>query len=224
MKKENVLSASLLAADFGELLNDVRESEAAGLNTLHFDVMDGDFVPNISYGAVVIEALRKKSESFFDVHMMVREPGRYVPDMIKAGADGITVHLEACSDAAETIRKIREAGIKPGLAINPETAAELVQPYLSEIDMVLVMSVHPGFGGQRFIPETLEKVEALRQIIDREGYDCRIGIDGGIGTGNAAQVSEKGADFLIAGSSIFRPKEKIRENTAQLLRILKGNS
>lgn len=197
------ISPSLLAADFSRLGEEVEKVAQGGAEWLHLDVMDGIFVPNISFGIPVIQSLKKVSSLFFDVHLMIEEPGRYISDFVKAGADLITVHAEACRDIAATLSAIRAAGVKAGLSIKPGTDAEDIYPYLGLCDLVLVMSVEPGFGGQKFMPSSLDKVRKLRKKIDAEGLDTLIEIDGGICADNAFAVTKAGTDVLVAGSAVF---------------------
>ncbi len=195
------MAPSLLAADFsrlGEEVNAVRDAA-----WLHLDVMDGAFVPNISFGPGVISALRPLSQHFFDVHLMIEKPERHLEAFVQAGADQITVHVEACTHLHRTVQQIRAYDIGAGVALNPHTPVAMVEWILPDVDFVLVMTVNPGFGGQAFIPRTLEKVAALREIIDSRGLKTKIGVDGGIGPDTADQAYAAGADVLIAGSSIF---------------------
>ena len=206
------ISPSLLAADFTKLGDEVKRIEEAGADYLHLDVMDGVFVPNISFGLPVIESLRKNCGLVFDVHLMITAPERYVERFANAGADIITFHYEACDDPAATIAKIRELGKKASVSISPKTPAEAVLPFLPELDMVLVMTVEPGFGGQSLISETLEKVKIIRKAIDENGYDCNIQVDGGISEKNIDLVTSAGANVIVAGTAVFRsanPKKTI---------------
>lgn len=208
------ISPSLLAADFTRLGDEVKRIENAGADYLHLDVMDGVFVPNISFGLPVIESLRKSSGLIFDVHLMITKPERYVERFANAGADIITFHYEACDDPAALIKKIKGLGKKASISISPKTPAEVVLPYLHELDMVLVMTVEPGFGGQSLIPETLEKVKVIRKAIDENGYNCNIQVDGGISEKNISLVTEAGANVIVAGTAVFRspdPKKTIED-------------
>lgn len=195
-----ILAPSILSADFGILRSQVQAAEAAGAQWLHVDVMDGQFVPNISFGAVVMQSLRPYSKLFFDVHLMIVEPERYIEDFVKAGADSVTIHVEATANPAAVLQQIKDLGVKAGISLNPETPVETVLPYLDLADMALVMSVHPGHGGQKYIPESDEKLRALRE---KTGKDYLIQVDGGIHQGNIRHAAECGANVFVAGSAVF---------------------
>ena len=201
------IAPSLLAADFSDLRNEVARMEDAGANYLHLDVMDGHFVPNISFGAGVIAALRGYTDLIFDVHLMISDPLRYVDSFIKAGADIITFHYEAVNNPMATLKAIKEKEIPCGIAISPRTPVEAALPFVGVADMILVMTVEPGFGGQSLIPECLDKARVLRRHAIKMGIDLNIEVDGGIGADNAAYCTEAGANVLVAGSALFKTKK-----------------
>ncbi|MDR1770613.1 MAG: ribulose-phosphate 3-epimerase [Hungatella sp.] len=211
------LAPSILAADFKNLGQQVAEIAEAGAQYIHLDVMDGAFVPSISFGMPVIGSLRGCTDRFFDVHMMVEEPGRYVNDIKEAGADLICVHAEACTHLDRTINQIREAGLKAGVALNPATPLSVLDLILPEVDMVLIMTVNPGFGGQKFIPYTLDKVRALRRICRERDLQTDIQVDGGVTCDNVRELIEAGANVFVAGSAVF--KGDAAANTKAFLKI-----
>ena len=213
------IAPSILSADFTKLGEEIALVESLGAEYLHFDVMDGHFVPNISFGVPVLESISKCHQMVNDVHIMISEPEKYIKKFADAGADIITFHYEACLDdqeVMEVINLIHACGVKAGLSIKPNTPVEVVTPFLEDLDLVLVMSVEPGFGGQSFIPEAINKISYLRNVIDGEKYDCLIEVDGGINEKTAAFCKDAGVDILVAGSYLFG-KEDIKERM-ELLR------
>lgn len=201
------IAPSVLAADFSQLTNEIIRVQRAGANMLHLDVMDGCFVPNLSFGAPVIACLRKRTGLLFDVHLMITDPKRYIDDFLKAGADSITIHLESCDDPYSVLCYLEDVGCRAAIAISPATPAEAVFPMLDKVSMVLVMTVQPGFGGQKFMPDMMDKVRAIRAEIVKRGLSIDIQVDGGIDTSNIGIVTEAGANVIVAGSSIFGAKK-----------------
>lgn len=209
-----MISPSLLSADFGNLQRDVEMLNNSDCDWLHVDVMDGVFVPNISFGQPVVKHIKKYAQKPLDVHLMIVDPGRYIDDFKAAGADILTVHYEACTHLDRTLNAIRGAGMKCGVVLNPGTAVCLLEDTVQLCDVVLLMSVNPGFGGQKFIENTYNKVRQLRELCDRKNPECLIEVDGGVITDNAAQLFAAGADVLVAGSAVFKspdPQETIRQ-------------
>lgn len=215
-----VLSPSILAADFKVLGQEMKKTEENGAAYIHFDVMDGMFVPSISFGMPVLASIHDATEQFMDAHLMVQEPIRYVEAFHKAGADYVTVHLEACEDVKTTLDKIHACGMKAGLAVNPETDVKELVPYLEDVEMILIMSVHPGFGGQKFIPESLDKIREVRAMLNEKNLETDIQVDGGIYVENVREVLDAGANVIVAGSAVFRGDAG--ENTAKFMEILKS--
>ncbi len=215
-----VLSPSILAADFKVLGQEMKKTEENGAAYIHFDVMDGMFVPSISFGMPVLASINDATEQFMDAHLMVQEPIRYVEAFQKAGADYVTVHLEACEDVKTTLDKIHACGMKAGLAVNPETDVKELVPYLEDVEMILIMSVHPGFGGQKFIPESLDKIREVRAMLNEKNLETDIQVDGGIYVENVREVLDAGANVIVAGSAVFRGDAG--ENTAKFMEILKS--
>ena len=215
-----VLSPSILAADFKVLGQEMKKTEENGAAYIHFDVMDGMFVPSRSFGMPVLASIHDATEQFMDAHLMVQEPIRYVEAFQKAGADYVTVHLEACEDVKTTLDKIHACGMKAGLAVNPETDVKELVPYLEDVEMILIMSVHPGFGGQKFIPESLDKIREVRAMLNEKNLETDIQVDGGIYVENVREVLDAGANVIVAGSAVFRGDAG--ENTAKFMEILKS--
>ena len=213
---EIIISPSILAADFNILGQQIKEVEKSGAKYLHIDVMDGMFVPSISFGMPVIRSIRKSTDLFFDVHLMIEEPLRYVEEFADCGADMITFHLEAAEGhVEETIDRIHALGCKAGLSVKPATPVSAVEPYVEKLDMILIMTVEPGFGGQKYIESSTEKIRQMRQILRGHGLETDIQVDGGITADNVSVVKEAGANVIVAGSAVF--KGDIIENVKRLM-------
>jgi ribulose-phosphate 3-epimerase len=204
------IAPSILSADFGRLAEEVRDVERGGADWIHVDVMDGRFVPNITIGPFVVEAVRRVTALPLDVHLMIVEPERYIEAFAAAGADVISVHVEASTHLQRTLAEIRRLGKRAGVVLNPHTSEEAVRYVLGDVDLILVMSVNPGFGGQQFLESTLDKVRALREMIDRAGLTVDLEVDGGVSERTAARVAKAGADVLVAGSAVFGEPDRAR--------------
>ncbi len=210
------IAPSILSADFGRLAEEIKAIEAAGADLVHIDVMDGCFVPNITIGPLVVEAIRGITRLPFDVHLMIENPGRYLEAFAKAGADWISVHVESCIHLHRVVTRIKELGKKAGAAINPATPLEVLDYVLEEVDYIVVMSVNPGFGGQKFIPSSLRKLERLHRMIKERGLSVEIEVDGGVNLETVAEVARAGGQILVAGSAVFKSKDY--QKTISLLR------
>lgn len=209
-----IIAPSILAANFKNLEKDIRMATDGGADWIHCDIMDGHFVPNISYGPMIVEAARSCTDAFLDVHLMIEEPDRYIPEFARAGADLISVHIEACPHLHRTLQLIREQECRTGVAINPGTALTSLRAILEDVDLILLMTVNPGFGGQKFIPLSLERLHAIHLMRNELELKFHIEVDGGIGSSNIREVTAAGADVLVAGSSIFKSDDitsKVKE-------------
>ncbi|MGZ3569987.1 MAG: ribulose-phosphate 3-epimerase [Thermodesulfobacteriota bacterium] len=210
------IAPSILSADFSRLGEEVGAVEKAGADVIHVDVMDGHFVPNITIGPLVVKGLKKLTSLPLDVHLMIERPERYVEAFAEAGSDWITIHAEVCSRLKAMVKRIRQLRVRPGIVLKPGTSLKVLYPVLDDLDLVLIMSVNPGFGGQSFIPSTLKKIEHLRKIVDRDGYRLEIEVDGGIKIENIREVAKAGGDIFVVGTGIFKTRDY--EETVRILR------
>lgn len=218
MSKKIKICPSILSADFSKLGEEVETIDKAGADMVHIDVMDGSFVPNITFGPVVIKSIRDRSKLPFDTHLMIDNPQNYIEDFAKAGSDIITVHYEACTHLDRVVSQIKDSGCKAGVSIVPSTPVEMLADIIEELDLVLIMSVNPGFGGQKLIPYCLDKVEILREMIDVAGHECMLEIDGGVNKNTIDAVLEAGADTIVAGSAVFGGDPKAYKTNIDVLR------
>ncbi|XCH47266.1 ribulose-phosphate 3-epimerase [Thermodesulfovibrio sp. 3907-1M] len=202
-----MIAPSILSADFGRLSEEIKLAEKAGVDMIHIDVMDGHFVPNITIGPLIVEAVRKTTHLPLDVHLMITNPEQYISDFVKAGADYLTVHVETCIHLHRTVWQIKEQGIKAGVSLNPATPLNTVEEIIHDIDLLLIMSVNPGFGGQNFIPSSIDKIKIAKSMILKKGYQVLVEVDGGVKLENAKEIVKAGADILVMGSAFFSEKD-----------------
>lgn len=215
-----ILAPSILSADFKNLGQEIKKTEDNGAKFLHFDVMDGLFVPSISFGVPVLKSIRSATDQVIDAHLMIQEPIRYIDTFKDAGADYVTVHLEACENVEKTLEKIKECGMKAGLSICPETEVKEIIPYLEMVDLILIMGVHPGFGGQKLIPETFDRLRQVRQLLNERKLDLDVQVDGGVHLGNVGEILDAGANVIVTGSAVFNGD--VEANTRKFMEILKS--
>lgn len=217
------IAPSILSADFLRLGEEIKAAEAAGADLMHVDIMDGHFVPNITIGPFIVEAIRSATSLPLDVHLMIDEPDRYTGDFIKAGANFLTVHYEACVHLHRTVQRIKESGVKAGVSLNPATPVRSLEHILPDVDIVLIMSVNPGFGGQKFIPQAFDKIKILKEMIREKELSVSIEVDGGIKLDNSEEVISAGAEILVMGSAFFNSKDKNYENFVRQFRKITRN-
>lgn len=218
------LAPSLLSADFADLSSAIRAAEEGGADALHLDVMDGHFVPNISFGPALVKAVRHRTSLPLDVHLMISDPGRYVEEFAKAGGDLLVVHVESHGDIGQVLERVRELGSKPGLAISPSTPLERATPFLAKVEEIIVMAVHPGFSGQKFIPGSLDRIAEARKLIDRLSKPPDLSVDGGVTLENAPSVACAGADLLVCGSSVYSKGKTPQQNLGELRQALRDGA